>query len=59
MLDEIIDCELEDDRDHDRQERSRSEILEMIIRKGIKMLREENEAYGKISALRFQQRVGR
>jgi hypothetical protein len=49
QLDAIIDCELEDDHNHDRPERSRSEILEMIIRKGIKMLREEDEIYRKIS----------
>ena len=36
LLDEIVDIELELDRRNDRPERSRSVILEMILRKGIR-----------------------
>ena len=34
LLDGIVASELEDDRANDRPERSRSEVLEMILRKG-------------------------
>ena len=35
-LDEILDAEWAEDRGGDRPERSKSEILEMILRKGIR-----------------------
>lgn len=34
LLDGIVASELEDDRRNDRPERSKSEILEMVLRKG-------------------------
>jgi hypothetical protein len=36
LLDGIVASELEDDRSSDRPERSKSEILEMVLRKGIR-----------------------
>ncbi len=41
-LDQILDAELSADRRGDRPERSKSEILEMVLRKGIR-------AWGEIS----------
>jgi hypothetical protein len=40
QLDGIIDIELQDDRENDRPERSKSEVLEMIMRKGIHVWQE-------------------
>lgn len=34
LLDGIVDLELQDDKANDRPERSKSEILEMVLRKG-------------------------
>ena len=42
-LDNVIAQELEDDRSRDRPERSKSEILEMIIRKGYRAWEQEHE----------------
>jgi hypothetical protein len=36
LLDKIVNIELEEDRQNDRPERSKSEILEMVLRKGAK-----------------------
>jgi hypothetical protein len=35
-LDQILDAELAEDRRRDRPERSKSEVLEMVLRKGIR-----------------------
>jgi hypothetical protein len=37
LLDGIIDFEQQDDRRNDRPERSKSEVLEMVLRKGAHM----------------------
>ena len=42
LLDGIVASELEDDRQNDRPERSRSEVLEMILRKGAHAWQERN-----------------
>ena len=34
LLNRIVDLELQEDRENDRPERSKSEILEMVLRKG-------------------------
>jgi hypothetical protein len=36
LLDRIVGLELQEDRENDRPDRSRSEILEMVLRKGAK-----------------------
>lgn len=36
LLDKIVGLELQEDRENDRPDRSRSEILEMVLRKGAK-----------------------
>jgi hypothetical protein len=35
-LDRILDAELQEDRRGDRPERSKSDVLEMVLRKGIR-----------------------
>jgi hypothetical protein len=42
-LDHVIATELEEDRSRDRPERSKSEILEMILRKGCRTWKQEHE----------------
>ena len=41
LLDGIVDSELEDDRRHERPERSKSMILEMVLRKGTRAWQKE------------------
>ena len=41
LLDGIVDVELREDRNNDRPERSRSEILEMVLRKGARTWEQE------------------
>jgi hypothetical protein len=42
LLDDIIDHELEQDRKNDRPARSKSEILEMVVRKGCRLWQQES-----------------
>jgi hypothetical protein len=41
LLDELRQFELAEDRNHDRPERSKSEILEMVLRKGYRSWKSE------------------
>jgi len=41
MLEEILEFELAEDRRHDRPERTKSEILEMVWRKGYRFWKGE------------------
>jgi len=43
LLDQILASELETDRRQDRPERSKSEILEMVLRKGARTWKQERE----------------
>jgi hypothetical protein len=43
LLDAIIADEVEEDRSRDRPERSKSEILEMVLRKGCRTWKQERE----------------
>ena len=42
-LDNVIALELEDDRSRERPERSKSEILEMVLMKGYRTWKQEHE----------------
>jgi len=42
LLDTLIADELEEDRSRDRPERSQSEILEMVLRKGYRSWKQEH-----------------
>jgi len=43
LLDQILASELEADRREERPERSNSEILEMVLRKGVRTWKQERE----------------
>jgi hypothetical protein len=50
-LERIITAQLQDDRNNDRPERTRTAILEMILKKGIKTIENEGKGERVLSSL--------